>query len=204
MKIKVCGITRPEDACAAAGAGADALGFVFYGPSPRNVAPGAAAEICRGLPPFLLRVAVVVDPSDDEVRRIEAVFRPDLWQLHGDETPERCRELAPRRLLKALGFPRDAGPPPEAYPVDGFVLDRASPRRGGTGETIDWAAAAEFVRHSPRPCLLSGGLTPENVVPAIERVRPYGVDASSGLETGPGIKDPGKIRAFIQRCRTLS
>jgi phosphoribosylanthranilate isomerase len=208
MKVKICGITSVEDAVAAVEAGADALGFNLYPKSPRFLDPDRAAAISRALPPFVTRVAVTVDMPIAEIREIERVVRFDLWQLHGGESPETVSELLPRRMVKVFGLPADGGladlfpaHDPQAYPVDGYLLDKLSPKFGGTGETFDWRLAVEFQKCVGRPCILSGGLGVNNVVQAIETVKSYGVDVCSGVEREPGVKDHSVMKEFIELCR---
>jgi phosphoribosylanthranilate isomerase len=189
-------------ASAAAEAGATAIGLIFAPESRRRVSPADAAQICRNLPPFIARVAVVVNESLDGLRALVDQVGVDTVQLHGDETPEFCDHVRTLgvKVIKALSV---SGPVDldhvRAYPVSAVLLDtHRAGQRGGTGETFDWAyarpVAAEF------PLILSGGLTPQNVAAGIVSVRPYGVDVSSGVETD-GVKDPKKIRAFIVAAR---
>lgn len=198
VRIKICGITTPEAARAAADAGADAVGLVFA-PSRRRVSVEQAKAIVAVLPPFVSRVGVFVDEAPERIAAIAETCGLDVLQLHGDEPPEACQWF-PRKVIKAI---RIRGPESledlERYQVDAFLLDTFVPGEpGGTGRTFDWgiarAAASRF------RVILSGGLTPENVTQALEVVRPYGVDVSSGVETG-GAKDPEKIRAFIAAVR---
>lgn len=202
MIAKICGMTNLEDARAACELGADAVGFIFYPKSPRYISPAEAAEISAGLPSEVLRFAVTVNMSVEEVEKVEEIFRPDRWQLHGHESAEHCQSLQPRALIKAFGLPMETDPDLlRDYPVEGFLLDKASPRYGGTGETIDWPEAAALVRGQQRPVLLSGGLNPDNVVQAIKIVEPYGVDVCSGVESSPGKKDHRKMKEFIELCK---
>ncbi len=199
-RVKICGIRTLEDARAAAEAGADAVGFVFWPPSRRYVDPAEAARIARVLPPFVVRVGVFVNEPPEVVEEVARHVGLDAVQLHGDEPPEVCARLR-RRVIKAIrarniNSLREAA----AYPVSALLLDTYVPDTyGGTGRTFDWSLA-EAARHLDRPLILSGGLTPTNVVEAIRRVRPYGVDVSSGVERD-GRKDPEKIRAFIAAVR---
>ncbi|BFU96834.1 MAG: N-(5'-phosphoribosyl)anthranilate isomerase [Nitrospira sp.] len=203
-KIKICGITNEEDAAAAVSAGADALGFVFYRKSPRWVEPSVAARIIASLPPFVAAVGVFVNEEVKVVRDLMDGCGLALAQLHGDETAAYCLELA-RPAVKALRikdrgsflalaeFQGRAG-------IRGFLLDAyADEAYGGTGRTVDRSLAAEAARTTS--VLLAGGLTPENVAEAIQAVRPYGVDVSSGVELSPGKKDLEKVRRFIQSAR---
>lgn len=196
-RVKICGITRPEDALRAAGLGASALGFVFWPASPRCVAPEAAARIIETLPPAVVPVGVFVDQPLDEVRRIAALARLGAIQLHGHEPEEYWRALE-QPIIKAVAV---TGPdtlrlvtalPAAVTPL----LDVHDPvRRGGTGHRVDWSVAAAAA--AARAVFLSGGLRPENVADAIACVHPHGVDVSSGVESQPGVKDPARLEAFF-------
>lgn len=207
MKVKICGITNADDAAVALSAGADALGFVFHERSPRAVSPEIVRAIVAGLPPFVLAVGVFVNEPLERVRGIMDDCGLSLAQLHGDENAAFCRELG-RPVLKAIRLKDRASVLALAEfhgraNVRGFVLDAFSEQvYGGTGQTIDWALAAEAARAAP--VLLAGGLTPDNVAEAIRVVRPYGVDVSSGVEAKPGKKDPAKVKAFIEAARLVS
>ena len=197
-RIKVCGLTRPEDACLAVTLGVDALGFVFWPRSPRYVTASQAAAIASALPPTVCTVGVFVDQPVEHIRRIAAEVGLSAVQLHGDEPPASWA-LVPGVCIKLVGAGGDFDPasvaawPPEVYPL----VDAVDPvRRGGTGKPADWAAAAALAR--VRPTVLAGGLAAGNVADAIARVRPYAVDVSSGVERSPGIKDPGRLRAFVE------
>ncbi|GMR05150.1 MAG: phosphoribosylanthranilate isomerase [Thermodesulfobacteriota bacterium] len=202
VRIKVCGITNFGDAVFAADSGADALGFIFWEKSPRYIEPQKAAEIIAGLPPFLTCVGVFVDEDAEKVNAVIRVAALDAVQLHGNEPPGYCRQMSVR-VIKALRI-RDIKDIEQmaGYEVSAFLLDaykKGLP--GGTGETFDWdtaVAAKEFGR-----IILSGGLTPDNVGDAVARVRPYGVDVSSGIEESPGKKDHAKVSAFIKEARGL-
>jgi phosphoribosylanthranilate isomerase len=139
----------------------------------------------------------------EEVAGLEAKMRIDVWQLHGAEDPSAARALRPRTLVKAFGLPRSGGPQPSEYDVDAFLLDKASPRHGGTGETFDWALATDFQKTASRPCILSGGLHPDNVEQAVKTVQPWGVDVCSGVEAAPGRKDHARMATFIRLCHPL-
>lgn len=206
-KVKICGITNAEDAAVAVDAGADALGFVFYQKSPRYIEPTLARQIVMSLPPLVIPVGVFVDEEQQVVRNIMDDCGLALAQLHGNESAIYCRELG-RTVLKALRikdrstflalaeFRGRAG-------VRGFVLDAYSDQAyGGTGQVIDWQLAAEVAKAAN--ILLAGGLTPDNIEKAIQAVRPYGVDVSSGVELAPGKKDHEKIRAFIRAAKVVS
>ena len=201
VKVKICGITSVSDANAAAEAGADALGFMFWDKSPRAVSLGAAAEIVRQLPPFIVKVGVFVNAEEDLVTRAIRECGLNLLQFHGDETPEYCLQFG-LMSMKAFRM-RDAGSLKALanYPTDAWLLDAYSPGKpGGTGETFNWDLAREAQAWG-RPIFLAGGLTPENVAEAVRAVRPFAVDVSSGVEAEPGRKDPAKVRAFVHAVR---
>ena len=201
--MKVCGITSPADGVAAAEAGADAIGLVFWPRSPRAVTAEQARKIAEALPPFVVRVGVFVDASRDEMARAADAAGLDLLQLHGEEPPEVFVDL-PRRALKAVRV-GEGFAPEDALRFEGraagLLLDTGGPgARGGTGRAFDWSLA-RGVRERARFLLLAGGLSPENVGAAVEAVRPDGVDASSRLETTPGRKDHARVRAFVEAVR---
>jgi phosphoribosylanthranilate isomerase len=199
-RIKICGITRPGDALAAAQAGADAIGLVFYPPSPRYLSSERAVEIRDVLPPFVQTVALFVNPDAAQVAQVLGRVRPSMLQFHGEEAPEFCAQFgipfvkAARvkqgtDALKYLRqFPRAA-----AWLFDSYV-----PEYGGVGESFDWSLVP---KSRERPLILSGGLSRDNVAEAIRRVRPWGVDVSSGVESAKGIKDVAKIAAFMAEVR---
>jgi phosphoribosylanthranilate isomerase len=195
--MKFCGITRVEDAWAAADVGAAAIGFVFAPASPRAIAPDAARAIAVTLPPFLQRVGVFVDWPVAEVRRIAEHVGLDAVQLHGRETVDDAA-AAWTRVIKALARDRDPVAEAAVWPVSVTLLvDAASgDAPGGTGQLADWPAAAALARQ--RRVVLAGGLTAENVGEAIAVVRPYAVDVSSGIETRPGEKSVARMRAFAR------
>jgi phosphoribosylanthranilate isomerase len=198
--VKICGITRHEDAELAASLSAWAIGFNFWPGSKRRCDPAVAAGIARALRRRIEPVGVFVNPTLDEVaRHVEGVGLTHV-KLHGDEGPAFCTAVAERtgaRVIKALRIAsgadiRDA----QRFHTDFHLLDAAAGSAyGGTGRTWDWGLVAQ--RHSPIPAILSGGLTPENVAEGIAAVRPWGVDVASGVESAPGIKDPAKVEAFI-------
>jgi phosphoribosylanthranilate isomerase len=198
-RVKVCGITRLEDAELAASLGAWALGFILWPRSPRAAEEAVAAGIARQVRRRVELVGVFVNPTLDEVDRMVEGIGLTHVQLHGDEGPSFCAAVAQRtgaRVVKALRVRsgadiRDA----ERFHTDFHLLDTAAgTARGGTGRTWDWRLAAQ--RRSQVPALLSGGLTPENVADGIAAVQPWGVDVSSGVESAPGIKDPARMEAF--------
>jgi phosphoribosylanthranilate isomerase len=204
VKVKICGITSVEDAQTAIAAGADLLGFVFYEKSPRHVTLEQAAAIARTVPPYVLRVGLFVNAPEAEVGEALSACGLQLLQFHGDETPEYCRQFG-AMSMKAFRV-KDAATIqslPE-YPTDAWLLDAFVPgQQGGTGHTFNWDLAVEAVKLG-RPVFLAGGLTPENVGEAVRRVRPFGVDVSSGVEAGPGKKDPAKVKAFIAAAKAAS
>ena len=202
VKVKICGITRLADAVLASKLGASAVGFVFWEQSPRAIDPMRAKEIVAALPPDVAPVGVFVDATKDWVCEVVDRVRLSAVQLHGRETVEYCQSL-PCRVIKAVPFRGSADIAAAAQiPAEITVLlDAHDPiRKGGTGQTVDWLAAAAAA--SQRRVFLAGGLSPENVAEAIQQVRPYGVDASSRLETAPGIKDAAKVRAFFEAVVT--
>jgi phosphoribosylanthranilate isomerase len=201
VKVKICGITRVADAQAAASAGADMIGLMLYEHSPRHVTLGAASEIARALPPFVMRVGVFVNPEEEFVLRAIAECGLGLLQFHGDEPSEFCTQFG-LMSMKALRV-RDAESLKglEKYQTDAFLLDAHSPTGlGGTGEQFNWELAVEAQKLG-KPIFLAGGLTPENVAAAVRQVHPFAVDVSSGVESAPGIKDAAKVRAFIAAAR---
>ncbi|MBS0182503.1 MAG: phosphoribosylanthranilate isomerase [Nitrospira sp.] len=207
MKIKICGITNVVDADVAVKAGADALGFVMYHKSPRWVEPTVARSIIAGLPPFVLPVGVFVNEEVERVRALMDECGFVLAQLHGDEPALYCQNLG-RPALKALRL-KDRGTFLALAEfqgranVRGVLIDAFSDQAyGGTGRTVDWTLAQEAARSAP--VILAGGLNPANVAEAIQMVRPYGVDVSSGVEQSPGKKDPDKVKAFIEAARLVS
>lgn len=201
-RVKICGLTRAEDALAAAEAGADALGFMLWPESKRAVRSDAVAAFIPDLPPFLSRVAVTVNFDTTSFDRLEHYALFDTFQLHGDEQPADCPALRPKRLVKALRLQSgEELPDAAAYPVDAFLLDTPGEGYGGSGKSFDWSLAVKFKQSTDKPIILAGGLTPENVAQAVEQVQPYAVDVSSGVEASPGRKDHAKVRDFIQAVR---
>lgn len=199
-RVKICGITSAEDATAAVEAGADALGFVFVPGTPRLIHPEAAERIVAGLPPFITTVGVFVDQSLDEVLRIAARCNLQAVQLHGDESEDFSRRI-PIKVIKAVRV-RDAESLRllPTYPAHAFLLDAfVEGQPGGTGTAIPWDLALQAKGHVR--IILSGGLRPDTVGLAVRRVRPYGVDVSSGVEVRPGRKDHQKVREFIAAVR---
>ncbi len=199
--VKICGITRPEDAQAAARLGAHAIGFVFYDRSPRFIDPPRAAAIARAVPPFVTCVGLFVNPESAWVREVLGGVSLQLLQFHGDEPPEFCARFGLPYIKAARVRPElDLLEYSACYrEARGLLLDAYRPGvPGGTGERFDWSLVPQGL---PLPVILSGGLTPENVAEAIQVVRPWAVDVSSGVEAHKGIKDAAKIAAFIERVR---
>ena len=201
-KVKICGFTRLPDALAAVEAGADALGFMFFAGSKRNIAPAAAAQIIRALPPFVAKVGVFVNPSAETVRAVVAECGLDTLQFHGEETPEFCRQFAPLKVVKAFSIQNaESLKPLPDYAVDAWLLDSyVAGQRGGTGEKFNWDLACQ-AKELGRPVILAGGLTPENIADALQQVWPFGVDVSSGVESAPGQKDADLVRQFVEIVR---
>lgn len=200
-RIKFCGITRPEDAQAAAQLGVDAIGFVFHRQSPRYVAPERVAAIVRDLPAFVTTVGLFVDPDETDVRSALDVAPLDLLQFHGAEPPEFCASFG-RPWIKALAVAPGVDLLQSAANYAGsrgLLLDAFVPgMHGGTGTKADWSAIPQVL---PLPVILAGGLTPANVGEAIRAVRPWAVDVSSGVERDKGVKDHDKMVAFIRGVR---
>ncbi len=202
-RVKICGITRTEDGLAAAEAGADSIGLVFYPKSPRNVSIEQAREICAALPPFVTVTALFLDPRRELVASVVDALPVDLLQFHGDECVADCTGFG-RPYIKVIGM--RANTRVKAYAdcyadAAGILLDgHAHGAAGGSGETFDW-------RNIPgdlgKPVIIAGGLTPDNVAAAIRQARPWGVDLSSGVEISPGVKDHGKIAALMNEVRRV-
>lgn len=197
-RVKVCGITRPDDALSAVALGADAIGLVFYARSPRAVDAATAARIVGALPPFVTSVGLFVDAAMDEVRAVLERVPLGLLQFHGDESPAYCAGFG-RPYMKAVRVRPDTDLRALAADYDaaaGLLLDayRAGVP-GGTGECFDWGLIPAALA---KPVILAGGLTPENIADAVRRVRPYAVDVSSGVEADKGIKDVAKMAAFMR------
>ena len=201
VKVKICGITNLEDAMAAAEAGADAVGFVFYPESPRFIEPGNARNIIAKLPAFITAVGVIVDESEDMIRRILRESGVQVLQFHGSESPLLCTRFR-EKIIKAIRIKDvESVNSMKMYPVDTFLLDTHHEKiKGGTGKTFDWKLAEQAKGYGH--IILSGGLTPSNVGEAIKKVKPYGVDVSSGVEMSLRKKDPAKIRNFIREVRS--
>ena len=198
MLVKICGLTNLEDALAAVAAGAGAVGFNFWRPGRRYVAPEVAAGIAAALPASLWKVGVFVDEEPETVLQIARQVKLAALQLHGAESPAYLEQLGPYEKVKAISMDSSFNTARLVgyRAVAAFLLDGAGATPGGTGSTFDWDRAV-----AAKQCgrvILAGGLTPENVADAVHRVRPWGVDVASGVESAPGRKDHGKVRAFVQ------
>ncbi len=200
-RVKICGITSVEDAQAAVRAGADALGFVFVPGTPRHISADAAANIIAGLPPFVVPVGVFLDQSAEEIVAAVSRCRLQVVHLHGSEPPELSRRIpAPGIKARRIRGREDLAPL-AWYPARAFLLDAyVEGKPGGTGTAFPWELAVGAA--SRAPIVLAGGLTPENVAEAVRRIRPYGVDVSSGVERAPGRKDHRKMEEFIAHVRS--
>jgi len=202
VKVKICGLTSPADAIAAAEAGADMIGLMFYEKSPRHIPMDRAAQIARAVPPHVVKVGVFVNAPAELVMDAIRECGLGLLQFHGDESPAFCTRFG-IMSLKAFRI-RDAESLkvlPD-YPTDAWLLDAyVDSGLGGTGERFNWDLAIE-AKKLGKPIFLAGGLTPENIAEAVRTVRPYAVDVSSGVESAPGIKDPAKVRQFIAAARS--
>ena len=199
IRVKICGITSEEDALAAVDCGADALGFVFA-LSPRRMGVEAVRDIVAKLPPFVTKVGVFVDSDLAEVSRIMSACSLDLAQLHGAESPDYCAALFPRTVKVFTAATLPTAGEIARYRAAALMLDREKGKaQGSEDDSRLWRLARDVAAHGP--VILAGGLTPENVCRAIEVARPYAVDVSSGIESEPGRKDPGKLRDFIAAVR---
>lgn len=200
-RVKICGITSVNDACAAAKAGADAIGLVFYPPSPRYVAAELAAQIVKQLPPFVTTVGLFVNQSVEQVGQICAQVELDLLQFHGDEPPQACTQHG-KRFIKAVRMAPGQSVEDSAHEfgqATALLLDSFDTEKyGGSGDVFDWQRVPENIAI---PLILAGGLNSTNVEQAIRMVRPYAVDVSSGVETSPGIKSISRLQEFISRVK---
>jgi len=203
--VKLCGLCTARDVEVAAEVHPDAVGFVFWPKSVRAVWPADVAVWTQDFPTDIERVGVFVTPTRDELLRAIELAGLTVVQLHGVPSREFCRQIPCRVWVSAPRTPDGGWTRLETdHPAEVVVLDSGSDTMpGGTGRVSDWSRAAKWVQQSPHKVLLAGGLTPENVQEAIRRVRPWGVDTSSGIESAPGRKDPTRMREFVQRCREL-
>ena len=199
-RVKFCGFTHQDDVIHAVSLGVDALGFVFYAPSSRYVAPEQAKTLMRVVPAFVTRVGLFVDEEAETVQRTFEIARLNLIQYHGDESPEFCDAVGlpyikAFRVQKGMNLRSEI----DRYPnASGFLLDAyVKGRPGGTGEGFDW----ELIPQSHAPIILAGGLTPDNARAAIDQVAPWALDVSGGIEIKPGRKDPDKMSRFMDACR---
>ena len=204
VKVKICGVTSVADGLAAAEAGADMIGLMFYDKSPRNISIATAKEIAQAVPPYLMKVGVFVNPDEDLVMRAIGECGLSLLQFHGDETPEFCTQFG-LMCMKAFRIRNVESLDALAkYHTDAYLLDAYSAEaRGGTGEKFNWDLAVDAQKFG-KPIFLAGGLTPENVADAVRKVRPFAVDVSSGVESAPGKKDTAKVRAFITAAKSVT
>ena len=200
VKVKICGMTNLKDVKVAVDGGVDAVGFIFYKKSPRSVTMQAVREIVLELPPFVDSVGVFVNETAEQINKISDHCKLDRVQLHGDESPAFCKKIR-RRVIKVIRV-KDIQSLKKLsdYPVSSFLLDTFSEDQyGGTGKVFDWNLAYSAKKYGP--IILAGGLTPNNVRQAIQRIRPYGVDVCSGVESQPGIKDHKKMQAFLKNVK---
>jgi len=201
-RIKICGITNLEDALFCCEAGCDGLGFVFVKESPRYIEPRQAAKIIASLPPFVTAIGLFANQEEEEVRRALKICPVDILQFHGEEAASYCQEWT-KRVIKAFRIKdRKSLDLMPAYKVNAYLLDAyRKDVLGGTGKTFDWKLAVLAKRYGR--IILAGGLTEENVGRAILRVRPYGVDVSSGVESMPGKKDRDKVKSFTEKVKRV-
>lgn len=203
-RVKICGITRVQDALCAAEHGVDAIGLVFYEKSPRHIAIEQVQQICRELPAFVTTVALFKDANADQIERVLQAVPIDLLQFHGRESAGFCNQFA-RPYIRALGMAQSTasliGEAEQYREARGLLLDSHAPGEdGGSGESFDW----DTIPLLPRPLILAGGLQLDNVGDAIRSVKPYAVDVSSGVESEKGIKDAALIAAFMQTVRATN
>ena len=200
-RVKFCGLRHKDDIADAVALGVDALGFVFYEPSSRYVAPKDAATLTRAVPAFLTRVGLFVNENAETIKRIFEIARLNLIQYHGEESPEFCDSVG-LPYIKAFRVQQDMDirGAMDRYPnASGFLLDAyVKGQPGGTGERFDWG----LIPRSYAPIILAGGLTPDNAKDAIEQVAPWALDVSGGIESKPGRKDPDKMARFMDACRS--
>ncbi|MCX5853992.1 MAG: phosphoribosylanthranilate isomerase [Deltaproteobacteria bacterium] len=204
MEIKICGITNLKDAICVCKSGADAIGFIFYRKSPRYISPETARDIIKNLPQDLCKVGVFVNHDPRDVKDIFSLCGLTMIQLHGDESPEYCRQFATDTLIKAISSrtQKDLCGLPD-FPVRAILWDASEPGYyGGTGKTSNWDLAAMVKK--THNLILAGGLNVSNINDAIMTVSPHAVDVNSGVEISPGRKDPVKIHSIIEMIRTIT
>jgi phosphoribosylanthranilate isomerase len=205
VKVKICGITNPEDATLAVALGVDALGFIFA-PSPRQVSPENAQRIIDSLPPFVQKVGVFVDGDLRSIQDIKDFCYLDVIQLHGDESPDFCQEFMPE-TIKAFRLKNDSSLQPIIRyqgKVSALLLDTYQEGlKGGTGKPFEWGLAVK-ARGFGIPVILSGGLGPSNIARAVLTVRPYAIDVNSSIERRPGIKDPVLMRQLMEKVKNMN
>ena len=202
-RVKICGITRTGDARAAADAGADAIGLVFYPPSPRYLSVERAVEIRDALPPFVQTVALFVNADAAQIAQVIGRVHPSMLQFHGDETPEFCAQFGVP-FVKACRIKPGVDALAYLAPYNraaAWLVDSHVPEFGGVGESFDWSLVP---KERARPLILSGGLDGRNVGQAIRALRPWGVDVSSGVESAPGVKDARLIQEFVAAARAAA
>lgn len=201
MKVKICGITRLEDALLAQNLGAAAIGFIFYPKSKRHITLQKACEISKNLNPFSAKVGVFVNSSADEINRTAAQCNLTHIQLHGDERPDFLQQLN-RPVIKALHFSEELFKQAQDWNQTPILIDSGTRKeRGGTGHSWDWSLLKKQLPN--RKIILAGGLNPENIKQAIIQVKPIAVDLSSGVEQAPGIKDPHKMKQLFNKIKEL-
>jgi phosphoribosylanthranilate isomerase len=202
--VKICGCTCARDVEAVAALAPDALGFIFWPGSRRFVDAKAVGEWTRDVPAHIRKVGVFVDASIDVIRATMDRAGLDVAQLHGQESPAFWQQLD-RPCWRVVHLHRDAPAVADLYPVDALLIDyHGDAQPGGTGKRVDWHAAAAFVEETRKKVLLAGGLNRDNVREAIETVRPWGVDVSSGVEDSPGVKNMQLVKDFIEQCRSVT
>lgn len=206
VRVKICGITRPEDALLAASLGADAIGLVFYQGSKRAVSVQQAQRIREILPAFVSLVGLFVNPDRTQVLGVNSELHLDCLQFHGDEQADFCQSFG-MPYIKAIPVRPDQDPLPQIRShvrANAVLLDAYDPQQaGGTGKQFDWTVARHCVQQSPLPVVLAGGLSASNAAQAINEVRPWALDLSSGVESEPGLKDPERLKAFFNEVNRV-
>lgn len=206
VRVKICGITRPEDALLAASLGADAIGLVFYQGSKRAVSVQQAQRIREILPAFVSLVGLFVNPDRKHVVGVNSELHLDCLQFHGDEQADFCQSFG-MPYIKAIPVRPDQDPLPQIRShvrANAILLDAYDPQQaGGTGKQFDWTVARHCVQQSPLPVVLAGGLSASNAAQAINEVRPWALDLSSGVESEPGLKDPERLKAFFNEVNRV-